>query len=115
MTLTRSPMLRQPIKEIKPSKGPRTKRCGLRGCPHRFVPNPAAPLVTWCSVECGAAVALAKSSLQKLKAARAGRAIRKRELAETKLKLAQDKPLAQEKNKTTQGECMNMHLESSCG
>jgi hypothetical protein len=93
MTLARTSILRQPVKEPKPAKGPRTKKCKARGCLHRFVPDGAQPFVDWCSVECGAAVALAKLTIQKLKIARADRAAKKRDRAETKLKLEQHKPL----------------------
>jgi hypothetical protein len=51
----------------KPAKGPRTVKCGLRGCLHRFVPDPAAPLVKWCSLDCGALMAIAAGAARKRK------------------------------------------------
>jgi hypothetical protein len=73
MTLQRKTILRQPVKEAKPVKGPRTKKCSLRGCLHRFVPTDD-PRVTWCSSECGAAVALALIAARRLKLAKVERA-----------------------------------------
>lgn len=86
MTLARASFARKPApaKESKPAKGPRTVKCKVRGCLHRFVPNPDAPHVKWCSIECGASLALATLFARKLKLDKADR-------AETKAKLAKFK------------------------
>lgn len=93
MTLTRSP-LRQPVKEAKPAKGPRTVKCKARGCMNRFVRDKSQPFISWCSVECGSTVALERLASQKAKTARADRATKKLERAADKSKLEQHKPLA---------------------
>jgi hypothetical protein len=93
MSLVRSEFKRKaPSAEPKPAKGPKQRKCSSKACRALFVPP--APFIRWCSVECGAAIALEKLAQQKLKAARAERAIKKLERAETKSKLEQHKPLA---------------------
>lgn len=64
-------------KEKKPAKGPRTVKCGAKGCMHRVVPDPEKPVVKWCSLECGAAIAIAAGDARKLKLAKAERAATK--------------------------------------
>ena len=64
-------------KEGKPAKGPRTVKCGLRGCLHRFVLDPATPRVKWCSLDCGALMAIAAGEARKAKLAKADRAATK--------------------------------------
>lgn len=54
-------------------KGPRTVKCGLRGCLHRFVPG-ADPRVKWCSEDCGALMGIAADAARQAKLARADRA-----------------------------------------
>lgn len=103
MTLKRSAILRRRPdadyatvavrKEAKPAKGPRTVKCGLRGCLHRFVPDPANPRVTWCSEDCGVAVALAAGAARKRKLAKADRAAKKAEKAADKVKLDKTKSI----------------------
>lgn len=60
-------------------KGPRTKKCGLRGCLRRYVPDPATPQVSWCSLDCAALIALAAGAARKAK-------LQKAERAEAKIK-----------------------------
>lgn len=104
MTLKRTAFLRKtpdaarltvrlPATEKKPAKGPRTRKCKAAGCMQRVVPVEGSP-VTWCSIDCGAAIALAAGAARKLKAARADRAAKKLEKAETKAKLEEHKPLS---------------------
>lgn len=73
MTLTRSPFRTVPSKEPRPAKGPRTVKCGLRGCLHRFVPG-TDPRVKWCSEECAVLIAQAAGEARRLKLAKAERA-----------------------------------------
>lgn len=61
----------------KPAKGPRTVKCKLRGCMHRFVPDPARPQVTWCSLDCAALIAVAAGAARKAKLEKADRAVTK--------------------------------------
>ena len=66
-----------PTAERKPAKGPRTVKCGAKGCMHRIVPDADKPVVKWCSIECGAAIAIAAGAARKLKLAKADRAATK--------------------------------------
>lgn len=79
--LRNKPLLpnRVPVKQAKPSKGPRTVSCKNRSCRKRFVPDP--PWLRCCCHDCGVAIAIEVT--EKRKAARA-----KVERAETKKKLA---------------------------
>lgn len=82
MSLTRSEFKRQPIREPKPARGPKPKKCA--SCRAEF---PRNGLVTWCSVECGVAIALKKLAAKKAKERRAERAADKvRKVALTPLK-----------------------------
>lgn len=83
--------VKAPAAETKPAKGPRTRKCSSKECRKPFVPP--EPFIRWCSIECGAAIALEKLAKQKLKVARAERAVKRLEKAETKSKLEQHKPL----------------------
>lgn len=70
--------------EPKPPRGPRAKKCAIKGCRTLFTPRDSRE--RWCSPECGVAFALELVAKQKIKAARAERiAIKK--------KLEQHKPL----------------------
>lgn len=76
MTFVRSSTLPRtaPATERKPAKGPRTVKCRAKGCMHRVVPDLDRPQVTWCSIDCGAAIALAAGAARKAKLQRAERA-----------------------------------------
>lgn len=90
--LPRSPMKRStPTKEARPPKGPRMHKCSSKACRKPFV-RPSS-LQTWCSLECGLAIALERLAKQQEKAARAKRVALKLERAEDKKKLEQHKPL----------------------
>lgn len=78
MTLARTAFARKaPSTEPKPAKGPRTRKCRMRGCSGRVTLDPTQPFMTWCSVECGASLAMATITARKLKAAKADRAVTK--------------------------------------
>lgn len=78
MTLARTAFARKaPSTEPKPAKGPRTRKCRVRGCSGRVMLDPKQPFMTWCSVECGASLAMATITARKLKAAKADRAVTK--------------------------------------
>lgn len=64
-------------KEMKPPKGPKTKKCRNPECRGPYVPDPSQPWIDWCSIDCGAALALIKLSKQKLAKAKAERAAAK--------------------------------------
>lgn len=80
-----------PSKEPRPPKGPKPRKCSSKDCRASFIPP--TPMVRWCSIECGAAIALEKLARQKLKAAAANRAVKKLERAADKAKLEQHKNL----------------------
>lgn len=70
-------------KEPKPPKGPRSRKCAV--CRAPFQPRDAMR-DKWCSVDCGAALALRLVAAKKAKAARADRAA-------TRVALAKFKPI----------------------
>lgn len=69
-----------PVKEAKPPKGPKPRKCGNKACRAPFVPFRS--LESWCSPSCGAVIALEKAAKQKAKADRIERADIKRRKAE---------------------------------
>lgn len=72
--MIRAAIARQPAARKTPAKGPRTVKCAAKGCMHRIVPDPDKPIVTWCSIDCGATVALAAGAARAAKLAKADRA-----------------------------------------
>lgn len=82
MTLTRSPFLRQPVREAKPSPGPKPKRCASCRC--EFLPR--SPMARACSPACALLLVV-----EERKKAERKRAMRDR--AETKAKLIELEPL----------------------
>ena len=71
----------QPDSEKKPPKGIRQRSCAI--CKSKFTPFDSMR-DKWCSVECGAALALKLVALKKAKEERAERADRKKKLGEFK-------------------------------
>lgn len=80
--MVRTGFARKPAAEPKPAKGPRVKKCAIKGCRQPFTPDRS--FVTWCSPECGEAVSEQIKAKMKEKAARAERARVKRALEEHK-------------------------------
>lgn len=78
-------MLRTMLTRRMPIKGPRTKKCAVKTCRAPFVPEKT--FITWCSPECGHAIAVAKLAKQKTAQARASRKAVRDDRAETKKKL----------------------------
>lgn len=70
MTLTRSPFLRQPVREARPPKGPKPKKC--TSCRCEFLPR--SPMARACSVECAVKIATATREAVERKADRARKA-----------------------------------------
>lgn len=77
-------MLRTMLTSRMPIKGPRTKKCAVKTCRAPFVPEKT--FITWCSSECGHAIAVAKLAKQKTAQARAARKAVRDDRAETKKK-----------------------------
>jgi hypothetical protein len=65
-----------------PIKGPRTKKCAVKTCRAPFVPEKT--FITWCSPDCGHAIAVAKLAKQKTAQARAARKAVRDDRAETR-------------------------------
>ena len=78
-------MIRTPLTRRMPIKGPRLRKCAVKGCANRF--QPSHSFVTWCSPECGHTIAVAKLAKQKTAQARAARKAARADRAETKRKL----------------------------
>lgn len=83
-------MLRTMLTRRMPIKGPRTKKCAVKTCRAPFVPEKT--VITWCSPECGHAIAVAKLAKQKTAQARASRKAVRDDKAETKKKLDAMRP-----------------------
>lgn len=83
-------MLRTMLTRRMPIKGPRTKKCAVKTCRALFVPEKT--FITWCSPECGHAIAVAKLAKQKTAQARASRKAVRDDKAETKKKLDAMRP-----------------------
>lgn len=74
--LTRKVSLRPSsiTKTPKPKKGPKSYKCKNPECRGPYFKDPAQPWKDWCSVECGAALAMLKLAKQKASKAKAERA-----------------------------------------
>ena len=78
-------MIRSPLNRNMPLRAARMRKCAVKGCATRF--QPPQSFVTWCSPECGHAIAIAKLAKQKTAQARATRKAMRADRAETKRKL----------------------------